>query len=506
MPDNKELLNQGIEAARNGDKETARKLFEEVLENDDKNVKAWMLLYRVVDDITEKRICLTTILQLEPDNEKAREALEKLDAKSAQTKADEEVLPGITRRQLRLILSGVGGVVLLVIVVVVLIVSGNNARIAADQKGTADANAILTSTVVALLAEQTLLAAELTEEATNAAATLFAIASPTITLTPTRNVPTLPPEFTATPPPTADIPPTPLPYPQGVPGTIIAWSGLDIDNNGFLPIVALPLAAPGQSNRVGTSEGIQPVISPDGRRIIYTRYFATTFDFGLEAINPNGTQPEDLGQRWRAFQQILKSQMANFSADGNQIVFVGVPRDTNAPQVFLLNLTVQGGDPIIRLTQDDATYSYPAISPDGRQIVVVKNDKNSATPGEDLVLIDIASRTQRALTTDFTSFVESAPRWSLDGRQIVYSAAPVTDPENADIVIINSDGSGVPLLPVRSRGNDIFPVYSPDGRYIAFASNRSGDYQIFIYELAAGTLWQVTNSEGDSFPGGWTYN
>src|SRR5690606_14838650 len=98
------------------------------------------------------------------------------------------------------------------------------------------------------------------------------------------------------------------------------------------------------------------------------------------------------------------------------------------------------------------------------------------------------------------------PRWSPDGLQIAYAAAPANDPNNNDIVIINSDGSGTPLVPVRSPANDIFPVYSPDGRFLAFASNRTNAYDIFIYEFATGNMWQLTNSPEEDYPGGWSAN
>jgi dipeptidyl aminopeptidase/acylaminoacyl peptidase len=495
-----DLLNQGIEAARAGDRDKARKLFEEVLEKNDQNIKAWMLLYRVVDDENEKRICLTTVLQLDPSNQKAREALEKLDAKAQKSKADEEVIPGITRRQLTMMLAAGGGVigVILLIVIVIGIARGNQA--AAEQR----AILAVTQTHDAQLAEQTRIMAELTQEVTNAAATAFAQASPTPTATHTRSAGDLPPTWTLTPEPTQAVRATPLPQPQGIPGAITAWSGVDIANNDYLPIMIFPLAGAGQGQRVGEFTGRYPSISPDGTQVIYTKWSPTTFSYGIERINRTGTSTEDLASRWVGVISMLKPEMASYSVNGDQVVFVGVPVGSETTQVFLLNLNVERA--IQQLTNDAATYTFPALSPDGTKVVAVRNDTTSTSPGEDLVVIDVTTQTQRALTVDFGSFVESSPRWSLDGTKIIYAAYPSTEPTNADIIMVNADGTGVPTLPVRSAGNDVYPVISPDGRYIAFSSNRSGAYDIYVYEIATGNLWQLTDTEVEDYPFGWTYN
>ena len=112
--DIKKMLQQGVDKAREGDKDGARKIFEQVLEKDDENTTAWLWLYRVVDDINEKRICLTTVLQLDPNNDRAQRLLVQLDARSSRAKAQSEIIPGVTRSQLRLIIL-VGVVVVIVV-------------------------------------------------------------------------------------------------------------------------------------------------------------------------------------------------------------------------------------------------------------------------------------------------------------------------------------------------------------------------------------------------------
>ena len=156
------------------------------------------------------------------------------------------------------------------------------------------------------------------------------------------------------------------------------------------------------------------------------------------------------------------------------------------------------------MTADDGTiYSDPALSPDGSKVIAVRSDPNAANPTIDLVNIDVATGGKIPVTNDGASFAESGPFFTKDGSQVIFAAAPSNDPNNSDIFIKSSNGSGSALPLYRGAGNDIDPVLSPDGKYLAFASNSGGAYDIFIYDQNASKLSQLTNSPEDYFPGDW---
>ncbi|RME42626.1 MAG: hypothetical protein D6796_14145, partial [Caldilineae bacterium] len=62
-------LQQGIAAAKAGNREEARTLLMEVVETDERQILAWMWLSRVLDDLDDKQICFENILALAPNNE-----------------------------------------------------------------------------------------------------------------------------------------------------------------------------------------------------------------------------------------------------------------------------------------------------------------------------------------------------------------------------------------------------------------------------------------------------
>lgn len=67
--------------------------------------------------------------------------------------------------------------------------------------------------------------------------------------------------------------------------------------------------------------------------------------------------------------------------------------------------------------------------------------------------------------------------------------------EDYDIYIANADGSGTELF-IGGPGYDAEATVSPDGRYIVFTSTRSGDLELWRYEIGTGDLLQLTGELG----------
>lgn len=503
----KQLLREGIDAVRDGDRATARDRFEQVTELDENNERAWFYLAQVVDTDDEKRTCLKNVLVINPNNEKARQQMDKLDAKLREAKAEEEVVPGISRRTLMLVGGGGAAIVLIILIVAISISSANASR---------EAEVRRQQTQVAQLA------VEATETFVFLATSGYETEQALIgTDTPTPRSNELPPTFTPSPGPTDTPTPVLMPSPGAdVTGSIAAWGGIDALSNGALEIRLYPVNQGDNYTRIGDEFGREVRFGGSGERVVYTRYFAPTFDFGLEVINTNGTQQQQI----RSTIPVLKAGQPDYCRTANKVVFTAVPEqrpvgtniqfDVEPPtQLFIIDLDViaqimPGSEAppnaTIRLTNDSARYSQPAFSPDCSRVAVVRDDFNSAQAGPDVVVIDVNNPTSiTPITTDLTTYIESAPRWSVDGSQIVFAAAQATSPDNSDIAVASATGSGTPQVPIRSEANDILPVFSPDGAFLAFSSNRAGPYNIFIYRVSDGQIFQLTNSTSDVFVGGW---
>jgi TolB protein len=103
---------------------------------------------------------------------------------------------------------------------------------------------------------------------------------------------------------------------------------------------------------------------------------------------------------------------------------------------------------------------------------------------------------QLRLTTSGTA---ANPQWSADGGMIAYDQA--TGTTGRDIWVMNGNGSGKYRVTTHVR-NEYDPAWSPDGRWLAFVSDRRGDGEIFKVHSTApfGTAIRLTSTAGTGDP------
>jgi len=162
-----------------------------------------------------------------------------------------------------------------------------------------------------------------------------------------------------------------------------------------------------------------------------------------------------------------------FMPDGNSILFVSDVEGRvdlwraergDAEKYWWLNDSFK----LTRITNDDEPESALSASPDGKKIAYIKGNGDFWISNSD-------GLEARKL---FSSWSKPDYDWSPDGKWIVYS---VDDNEfNNDIWVRPIDNSREPFNLSRHPDNDSNPVWSPDGKIIAFTGMRS-DKEVDIY-------------------------
>jgi serine/threonine-protein kinase len=108
------------------------------------------------------------------------------------------------------------------------------------------------------------------------------------------------------------------------------------------------------------------------------------------------------------------------------------------------------------LTADPKTFSNPRFSPDGRRVAIDIGDPASA--GRDVWVLDASERVWSRLTTDGIS---NRPMWTADGTRVIYSS-------NDDLWWVAADGSGRPESLFVAPGGRYAGAVTPDGRTVLF--------------------------------------
>ncbi|MDP9069303.1 MAG: DPP IV N-terminal domain-containing protein [Actinomycetota bacterium] len=139
----------------------------------------------------------------------------------------------------------------------------------------------------------------------------------------------------------------------------------------------------------------------------------------------------------------------------------------------------------------------PAWSPDRSMIAfsmnVKEGDPDTLNPNMEL-FIATDSRVAEGGTVTRTTHSEktdTSPAWSPDGKRIAF----VSDRSgNGDIYIFDIDSRSLQQV-TTNPGPDAFPAWSPDGTELLFASNRKATVDLYAVDLQSGEERQITNGD-----------
>ena len=351
--------------------------------------------------------------------------------------------------------------------------------------------------------------------------------------------------------PPVEVPLTSYPGYQGEPSLspdgsqfAFVWDG---GQEGALPQVYVSLAGKGTPLRLtqpADGEARYPAWSPDGQWIAFVRYQAgkatgdlvlipalggpeRKADEGVPRVAPGTSSSLRMGPAW--------------SPDGRWLYFTA---GTSAATYAVFVEPASGGERRRLIEPQAGSYGdrSPAVSPDGKRLVFVRA---LADHHEDLFMADLrggnAAEGVRRLTSDYRNTY--SPWWSVDGKDVIYIAgewssrlgiyrvrasggapsrvegisseyasALAIAPRGGRMIYsralrdynlwrmalgVGGESAGTAVKLLSSTRFEVSPAYSPDGRRVAFSSNRSGVRQIWVADADGSGAVALTNfSEG----------
>jgi hypothetical protein len=502
-PEIQNLLQTGIEAARSGNRAAARMILGQVVERDPRNELGWMWLASVAETAAERRTYLQKVLEINPANERAKQALVRLEqtlTPAPEARPSEAprpdiritpviqapVAPPIERTISELPREALLDVpaprrrsspLFIVAVVLALALIGTGFYLLYDYtvNPPEDETPVPSTTLVLELPTQE-----------SGFSTSTPVGGIFVTLPPVTVYPTWAPSPTSLPTETPEVVPTATPTSPEFqlvvsvrPGGGENWE-LEVMAEGQMIVPRLQLNNPALT----LLETYDAAFSPDGQQIAFTARITRASGDPYEEIGIVDVE----GGSIALITTLLASNTDGvcWSPDGTQIAFES---NTDGDyDIYVMN--ANGGAPE-NLTSDNAGPDRdPTWSPDG-EFLAFASDRES--PGFlDVYRMGVDGSDAVRLTQNANSF---APAWSPDGSMIAFISNRNQD---NDLFLMNADGTNEHVLTASDGiAEDRDPTWTPDGRLITFSSNRdSGEFDIYAIQPSGAGVRQITSHLG----------
>ncbi|MBL0938063.1 MAG: PD40 domain-containing protein [Gemmatimonadaceae bacterium] len=244
---------------------------------------------------------------------------------------------------------------------------------------------------------------------------------------------------------------------------------------------------------------VAPALSNDGKNIAYIGYgsflrgevfpelYLANAETGkrIKRLVKTTTNPD--------FEQLrfIYSQ-PSFSPDGQYLAFTG----QRGGRDVLYVLDVQRGKVIKDFDYQLDQVLSPSFSPDGRRIVFSGMRHGSS----DLYVVSMDQPGMTQLMKD--TYGDLSPSWSPDGKSIAFVTERGDDFDEEilkigawKIALYDFETQKIAILP-NQGGRSSNPQWAPDGKSLAFISDRTGIANIFLFDLGDRQHYQLTNVLG----------
>jgi Tol biopolymer transport system component/predicted Ser/Thr protein kinase len=224
--------------------------------------------------------------------------------------------------------------------------------------------------------------------------------------------------------------------------------------------------------------------------------------FAHFSVSPNGVLVYGVGQLgkrsiewWDRRGTLLKVEAApsqfygpRLSPDGSRLAVSRVDQPNS--DIWLYEFSRRT---MTRLTVEPGFDNYSVWSPDGKKVV---SSASRAGP-RNLYVRSAAGRTVEERLTQ-SPHAHYSSDWSPDGRYVVFTEV---HPKSAgDIWLVRADLSAPTVKPepfLATPFDETNGRLSPDGKWMAYASNESGPYEVYVQAFRpGGTRWSVSNRSG----------
>lgn len=233
---------------------------------------------------------------------------------------------------------------------------------------------------------------------------------------------------------------------------------------------------------IGWRADSEPAWSPDGQWVAFQRAYTKAPELGtrLFVVSSFGKEMHALTPTTGP---AVIDQHPAWSPDGSTIVF-----SSNRTGHFELYMVKATGTGLVRLTYTNVGTENlePAWSPDGQSIAFVRRQWSigpeiPSIPTNSIYKLSFTNSVVQRVTSPPLGRSDGQPAWSADSRQIAFESNRTG---NWDIYIVNRTLSTTSLMRVTSsKSAELHPTWAPYGNQIALISDRTGATELYTLVL-----------------------
>jgi Tol biopolymer transport system component len=180
--------------------------------------------------------------------------------------------------------------------------------------------------------------------------------------------------------------------------------------------------------------GRAPTLSPEGKRLVYMAGSWTATRLTVSLLDGTNARQitDDSSIAWNN----------HWSPDGKRIAFTSRENPKSELAVFVMNADGSGRRQVTHIPAEEGGAQWPVWSPNGRLLAVQVNSRTTKNSAH-IWIVDAATGDAHKIAAHSAAYVDETPSWFPDGKRIAFQSNRTG---RMEVWVMNADGSGARQL------------------------------------------------------------